>query len=204
MIKEDFNIQRKEILRKMIQISSYLYEKGLVPGKSGNISIRYKKDEFERIAVTPRGLSLKSLAEKDIVIVDMEENKIYDDNKTPTSELLMHLKIYKTRKDVNAVIHTHSPIATGFAFAGEKIEKIEGFGPVNDKFITYVDYYNPGSVELAEAVSKGLEKSDVVILEEHGIVSVGKNLDDASLLSEFIEESAKTQFVKRVLMSNRL
>ena len=62
----------------------------------------------------------------------------------------------------------------------------------------------PASKELAEAVSKGLEKSDVVILEEHGIVSVGKNLDDASLLSEFIEESAKTQFVKRVLMSNRL
>ena len=119
----------------MIEISSYLYEKGLVPGKSGNISIRYKKDEFERIAVTPSGLSLKSLAEKDIVIVDMEENKIYNDSKTPTSELLMHLKIYKTRKDVNAVIHTHSPIATGFAFAGEKIEKIEGFGPVYDKFI---------------------------------------------------------------------
>ena len=188
----------------MIQISGYLYEKGLVPGKSGNISIRYKKDEFERIAVTPSGLSLKSLAEKDIVIVDMEENKIYNDSKTPTSELLMHLKIYKTRKDVNAVIHTHSPIATGFAFAGEKIERIEGFGPINDQFIPYVDYYNPGSVELAEAVSKGLEKSDVLILKKHGIVSVGKNLDEASLLSEFIEESAKTQFVRRVLMSNRL
>jgi L-fuculose-phosphate aldolase len=188
----------------MIEISSYLYEKGLVPGKSGNISIRYKKDEFERIAVTPSGLSLKSLTEKDIVIVDMEENKIYNDSKTPTSELLMHLKIYKTRKDVNAVIHTHSPIATGFAFAGEKIERIEGFGPINNKFIPYVDYYNPGSVELAEAVSNGLEKSDVLILKEHGIVSVGKNLDEASLLSEFIEESAKTQFVKRVLMANRL
>jgi L-fuculose-phosphate aldolase len=116
----------------------------------------------------------------------------------------MHLKIYKTRKDVNAVIHTHSPIATGFAFAGEKIERIEGFGPINNKFIPYVDYYNPGSVELAEAVSNGLEKSDVLILKEHGIVSVGKNLDEASLLSEFIEESAKTQFVKRVLMANRL
>ena len=204
LIKEDFNIQRKEILRKMIQISSYLYEKGLVPGKSGNISIRYKKDEFQRIAVTPSGLSLKSLAEKDIVIVDMEENKIYNDSKTPTSELLMHLNIYKTRNDINAVIHTHSPIATGFAFAGEKIERIEGFGPINEQFIPSVDYYNPGSVELAEAVSQGLEKSDVLILKEHGIVSVGKNLDEASLLSEFIEESAKTQFVKRVLMSNRL
>jgi L-fuculose-phosphate aldolase len=188
----------------MIQISCYLYEKGLVPGKSGNISIKYKKDEFECIAVTPSGLSLKSLSEKDIVIVDMEGNKIYDNNKTPTSELSMHLKIYKKREDVNAVIHTHSPIATGFAFAGEKIERIEGFGPIRDQFIPYVDYYNPGSVELAEAVSDGLEKSDVVILKEHGIVSIGKNLDEASLLSEFIEDSAKTQFVKRVLMSNRL
>lgn len=188
----------------MIQISSYLYEKGLVPGKSGNISIRYKKDEYERIAVTPSRLSLKSLVEKDIVIVDMDENKIYDDNKTPTSELLMHLKIYKARKDIDAIVHTHSPIATGFAFAGEKIERIEGFGPIKDQFIPYVDYYNPGSVELAEAVSKGLEKTDVVILKEHGIVSIGENLDEASLLSEFIEESAKTQFVKKVLMANRL
>ena len=188
----------------MIKISSYLYEKGLVPGKSGNISIRYKKDEYERIAVTPSGLSLKSLAEKDIVIVDLDENKIYDDAKTPTSELLMHLKIYKARKDINAIVHTHSPIATGFAFAGEKIERIEGFGPIKDRFIHYIDHYDPGSVELAEAVSKGLEKTDVVILKEHGIVSIGKNLDEASLLSEFIEESAKTQFVKKVLMANRL
>ncbi len=204
LIKEDFNIQRKEILRKMIQISSYLYEKGLVPGKSGNISMRYKKDENERVAVTPSGLSLKSLTEKDIVIIDTDGNKIYGENKTPTSELLMHLKIYKAREDINAVIHTHSPIATGFAFTGEKIDRIEGFGPIRDQFIPYVDYYDPGSVELAEAVSKGLEKTDVVILKEHGIVSLGKNLDEASLLSEFIEESAKTQFVKRVLMANRL
>ncbi len=188
----------------MIQISSYLYEKGLVPGKSGNISIRYKKDEFERIAVTPSGLSLKSLSEKDIVIVDMEENKIYGDNKTPTSELSMHLKIYQTRKDINAVVHTHSPIATGFAFAEEKIERIEGFGPIKDQFIPFVDYYSPGSIELAEAVSIGLRKSDAVVLRNHGIVSTGKNLDEASLLSEFIEESAKTQFVKKVLMANRL
>ena len=116
-------------------------KRDLVPGKSGNISIRYKKDEFERVAVTPSGLSLKSLSEKDIVIVDMEGNIIYDDNKKPTSELLMHLKIYETREDINAIVHTHSPIATGFAFADEKIEIIEGFGPIKDQFIPFVDYY---------------------------------------------------------------
>jgi L-fuculose-phosphate aldolase len=183
----------------MTDVSSYLYKKGLVPGKSGNISIRFKKDESERVAVTPSGLSLKSLVEKDIVIVDMNGNLVYSTDRKPTSELLMHLKIYAERDDIDAVVHTHSPIATGFAFADEKIERIEGFGPIKDQFIPFVEYYLPGSVELAEAVSMGLKNQDVVVLKGHGIVALGKNLDEATLLAEFIEESAKTQFVKRVL-----
>jgi L-fuculose-phosphate aldolase len=183
----------------MVEISSYLYEKGLVPGKSGNISIRFKKDEYERVAVTPSGLSLKALDENDIIVVDTKGNVIYTTDKKPTSELLMHLKIYGNRDDINAVVHTHSPIATGFAFAGEKIERIEGFGAIKVQFIPFVDYYLPGSVELAEAVSKALKKTDVVILKGHGIVALGKNLDEASILAEFVEESAKTQFIKRVL-----
>ena len=101
----------------MVEVSSYLYDKGLVPGKSGNISIRYKKDDLDRIAVTPSGSSLKSLAEKDIVIVDIDGNPIYSEDNKPTSELFMHINIYKIRDGVDAVVHTHSPIATGFAFS---------------------------------------------------------------------------------------
>jgi L-fuculose-phosphate aldolase len=183
----------------MVEISSYLYEKGLVPGKSGNISMKFKKDEFERVAVTPSGVSLKMLDEKDILIVDMNGNLIYNSEIKPTSELIMHLKIYEERDDINAIVHTHSPIATGFAFAGEKIDRIEGFGPIKDKYISFVNYYPPGSVELADAVSKGLNNQDVVLLKEHGLVALGENLDEATLLAEFIEESAKIQFVKRIL-----
>jgi L-fuculose-phosphate aldolase len=197
-------MKQKEILHKIVEISSYLYEKGLVPGKSGNISIRFKNNEHEQIAVTPSGLSLKALDENDIIIVDMKGNIIYSTDKKPTSELLMHLKIYHNRDDVNAVVHTHSPIATGFSFAGEKIERIEGFGPIQIQFIPFIDYYSPGSVELAEAVSKALKKTDTIILKDHGVVALGKNLDEASLLAEFIEESAKTQFIKQILMANRL
>ncbi|MGB8232768.1 MAG: class II aldolase/adducin family protein, partial [Methanobacterium sp.] len=87
-------MKRKEILDKIVEISGYLYEKGLVPGKSGNISIRFKNDEHEQIAVTPSGLSLKELDKNDIVIVDMKGNMSYRTDKKPTSELLMHLKIY--------------------------------------------------------------------------------------------------------------
>jgi L-fuculose-phosphate aldolase len=183
----------------MVEISRYLYEKGLVPGKSGNISMKFKKDEFEFVAVTPSGLSLKSLKEKDILIVDMNGNLIYNSEMKPTSELIMHLKIYEQRNDINAIVHTHSPIATGFAFAGEKIDRIEGFGPIKDKYISFINDYPPGSVDLAEAVSKGLKNQDIVLLKEHGLVALGENLDEATLLAEFIEESAKIQFVKRVL-----
>ena len=183
----------------MVTISSYLYNKGLVPGKSGNISIRYKKNELDHIAVTPSGSSLKSLLEKDMVIVDMDGNPIYCGDNKPTSELFMHLNIYKTREDVDAVVHTHSPIATGFAFSDKKIERLEGFGPIIDQYIPYVDYHMPGSVDLAKAVSKGLENQDCVVLKSHGVVAIGENLDEAALLAEFIEESAKIQFVKKVL-----
>lgn len=129
----------------------------------------------------------------------MDGNLIYDSHQKPTSELLMHLNIYRERKDACSVVHTHSPVATGFAFAGEKIERIEGFGPIEDPFIPFVDYYPPGSVELAEAVSKGLKNQDILILKGHGVVALGENLDEASLLAEFIEDSAKIQFVKKVL-----
>ncbi len=197
-------MKQKEILHKMVEISNYLYEKGLVPGKSGNISIKFKNNADEQIAVTPSGLSLKALNENDIIIVDMKGNMTYRTGKKPTSELLMHLKIYYNRDNVNAVVHTHSPIATGFSFANEKIERMEGFGPIQSQFIPSIEYYSPGSVELAETVSKALEKTDAIILKDHGVVTLGKNLDEASLLAEFIEESAKTQFIKQILMANRL
>jgi len=116
----------------------------------------------------------------------------------------MHLNIYKEREDAGSVVHTHSPVATGFAFAGEKIERIEGFGPIEDYFVPSIDYYSPGSVELAEAVSMGLKNQDIIILKGHGVVALGENLDEACLLAEFIEESAKIQFVKRILVANRL
>ena len=197
-------MEKNEIIKKIVTTSHYLYDKGLVPGKSGNNILKFKKDKFEMVAVTPSGLSLKSLIEKEIVIVDMEGNLVYDTNMKPTSELLMHLNIYKKRNDINSIVHTHSPIATGFAFAEEKLKRLEGFGPIEEKYIPFVDYYQPGSTELADAVSKELKKQDIVVLKKHGVVALGKNLDEATLLSEFIEESAKIQFIKTTLMANRL
>ena len=114
----------------------------------------------------------------------------------------MHLNIYKIRDDVKSIVHTHSPIATGFAFAGVEIKRLEGFGPIENPVIPFVEYAAPGTMKLAENVAKGLEKEDIVILKNHGVVACGENLDEAALLTEFIEESAKIQFVTRLIGTN--
>jgi L-fuculose-phosphate aldolase len=152
----------------------------------------------EKIAITPSGVSLRDVNEKNMVIVGADGEKLEGDEK-PSSEFLMHLKIYEQRKDVNAVVHTHSAVATGFAFAGEKIKRLEGFGPIENPFIPMVEYYAPGTAELAQSVSNALKNEDIVLLKKHGVVACGDNLDTASLLAGFVEETAKIQFVSRLL-----
>lgn len=190
------------VFKNIVKTSHELYNKGLVPGKSGNISVKFEKKGLNVVAVTPSGSSLKTLTEKDILLVDLEGKIVSDTEHIPTSELEMHLNIYKLRKDVGAIVHTHSPITTGFAFSDEKIKRFEGFGPIEEDYLEIVDYHPPGSSDLAVAVSKGLLNQNVVVLKNHGMVAVGKNLDEATLLAEFVEDSAKIQFVKKMLMSN--
>ncbi|AEG19410.1 class II aldolase/adducin family protein [Methanobacterium paludis] len=195
-------MDKKEVLRKITDVSNYLYEKGLVPGKSGNVSFRFVANGSENVAITPSGVSLKDVDEKNIVIVDMDGNKLnesLENDKKASSEVFMHINVYKKNDEVNGIVHTHSPVATGFAFAEEKIKRLEGFGTIKNPFIPFVEYATPGTMELAENVSKALENEDVVLLKRHGIVACGENLDDAFLLAEFVEETAKIQLVSSLL-----
>jgi L-fuculose-phosphate aldolase len=182
------------LTNKISEISLYLYNKGLCPGKSGNISTRAK----DIIAITPSGVSLGKVKPKDVILVDLTEKILIGQGK-PSSELPFHLEVYKSREDVMSIVHTHSPYATGFALAKERIGRLEGFGKIDNPFLEMLDYAPPGSTELARLVGEGLKNEDVVLLEGHGVVATGKTLDDAALLAEFVEETAKTQFVACVL-----
>ena len=113
----------------------------------------------------------------------------------------MHLEIYKKRSDVNAIVHTHSPYATGFAFSDKKLKRLEGFGEIKNPFIKEIDYEKPGSLELALNASESLKNEDVLILKNHGVICVGDSLEEAKLLSIFVEEIAKTQFITNMLNS---
>lgn len=189
----------KKNIAEIIDISNEIYGKGLVSGKAGNISARFKSEIGDVVAITPTLKSLSNLNEEDIVLVDLNGNILTKGK--PSSEVNMHLEIYKKRPDVNGIVHTHSPYATGFAHSSKKIKRYEGFGEIKVPYLAEIDYQKPGSDELANNASEGLGKEDVLVLKKHGVICVGENLKEAELLAVFVEETAKTQFVTYMLNS---
>lgn len=186
-------------IAEVISVANEIYDKGLVSGKAGNISKRIKGSTEDIVAITPTLKSLSDLNEEDIVLVDMDGNTLTKGK--PSSEINMHLEIYKKRPDVNAIVHTHSTYATGFAFSEKKLKRLEGFGQITTPYLTEVEYEKPGSDQLANNVGKSIGKEDVLILKNHGVVCVGDNLKEAKLLSIFVEETAKIQFINHMLNS---
>lgn len=189
----------KKNIAEIIGISNEIYDKGLVSGKSGNISARFKGENGDIIAITPTLKSLSNLHEEDIVLVDMNGNVLT--RGVPSSEVNMHIEIYKKRPDVNGIVHTHSPYATGFAHSTKRIRRLEGFGAIKSEYMAEIEYEKPGSDELAKSASEGLGNEDVLILKKHGVVCVADSLKEAELLAIFVEESAKTQFITYMLNS---
>ena len=189
----------KKNVKEIIDVGKDIYDKGLVSGKSGNISARFKGENGDIIGITPTLKSLSNLVEEDIILVDLDGNVLT--NGKPSSEVNMHLEIYKKRPDVNGIVHTHSPYATGFSFSNKRIKRLEGFGEIKNPFLPYIEYQKPGSDELAMKASEGIGDDDVLVLKKHGVICVGESLKEAKSLAVFIEESAKTQFVTYMLNS---
>lgn len=189
----------KKNVQEIIDVGNNIYKKNLVSGKSGNISKRIKTANGDIVAITPTLKSLANLKPEDIVIVDFDGNILTSGK--PSSEVNMHLEIYKKRDDVNGIVHTHSPYATGFAFSNKKIKRLEGFGEIKNPYLPDIEYEKPGSAELAKSASEGIGDSDVLVLKNHGVICVSENLKEAESLAVFVEESAKTQFITYMLNS---
>ena len=189
----------KKHINEIINVGNEIYDKGLVSGKSGNISKRIKGSTGDVVAITPTLKSLSGLKEEDIILVDLDGNLLT--NGKPSSEVGMHLGIYKKRHDVNGIVHTHSPYATGFSFSNKKLKRLEGFGEIKNPYLASIEYEKPGTIELAERASEGIKNEDVLILKNHGVICVNENLQEAKLLAVFVEETAKTQFVTYMLDS---
>jgi L-fuculose-phosphate aldolase len=178
-----------EARREMAAFGEKVYKSGLVAAMDGNISIRVFSD---RLLITPSGSCLGTLNIEDLVYVDLEGQVLVGRVK-PSSELPMHIEIYKKRPDILAIIHAHPPLATAFTIAGKNIsqpvipEVFVQFGQ-----IPVAPYAPPSSKESVEFISDIIEKHDLILLDHHGAVAVGKSLYEAYLKMEKLEHTAST------------
>lgn len=173
----------------LIRICKKVYNRGFSPGYSSNISLR-KSFHF---AITPSGFSLETVEKEDLIELDFEAKQLSGKTK-PSSEKLMHLHIYKKRPDVNAILHCHAPKISAFAVTGNNFEGGFILAEIPYLFgseVPLVDYFMPSSIELAEATSNALEHSDAAILKNHGVIVVGKTLDDAFYKIDTLEYAAQ-------------
>ncbi len=184
-------IKWQEEREAVLKTSLKLVEKGLVTGKSGNVSRRLKPEEGTAlIAITPTARYYDSVSVNDISIVDFNGNLI-DGRFAPSSETPMHLAVYRTRKDVNAIIHTHSLYASTVSIAGIEIPALlEETVMVLGGPVKVARYAPSGSVELAANAVSALEDRHAVILSNHGALAVGRTLRDAFDACELLEKAA--------------
>src|ERR671913_1092570 len=185
----------------IVEVGRRLWERGYVASNDGNISVRL---DDTRLITTPKNVSKGFMTPDMMVITDLEGKKI-SGQRDPSSELKMHLEVYRNRPDARAVVHAHPPTATGFAVAGIPLDRavlaevITTLGS-----IPIAEYATPSTKELPAAVRQYVQAHDGMLLANHGALTLGKDLFSAYYKMETIEHFANISFVARMLGGERL
>jgi len=180
----------------IVEVGKRMYAHGYVASNDGNISARL---DDNKILVTPTGISKGFMKPEDLVIINME-GKILSGAKKPSSEILMHLQVYKDRPDVNSVCHAHPPYATGFAVAGIPLDKcVLPEVVITLGFIPLIEYGTPGTKEIYQPVTKLIKDHDAFLLANHGVLTIGKDIFSAYYKMETVEHFAQIAFIANQL-----
>ncbi|MCC6319160.1 MAG: class II aldolase/adducin family protein [Gemmatimonadaceae bacterium] len=182
--------------REIVQVCKRLYDRGLIAGPDGNVSVRVAAD---RILVTPAGMSKVDITGEDLVELSLSGTHVRGSRRA-SSEVQMHLRIYQRRPDVHAVVHAHPPLATGFAVAGESFDTCvlpEMIFQVG--WVPLVPYETPGTPQLADAFEPYLASHDAFLMANHGATTVGPTLMMAHQRMESLEHSARILLTARML-----
>ncbi len=184
---------RKKVIEKGIEILAT----NLTVGTWGNISCRISGENY--IAITPTGMNYDDLEPEDIVIMDLEGN-IINGIRKPSIEVPLHLSIYQAREDAKAIVHTHSAYATAMAVARKEIPgAIEDLVQIAGGNVRVNEYALPGTEQLGINTVKALEGRNAVLLANHGMLGVGRDLDEALKVCQVVEKSAKIVLLAQMM-----
>lgn len=189
-----------QLRQTIVEIGQRMYQRGFVAANDGNITVRL---DSERILTTPTGISKGFMVPESMVIVDLEGKALSAGN--PSTELPLHLFIYKERPDVAAVVHAHPPYATGFATAGLALDKcVLAEVIVTIGTIPLAEYGTPSTEELPKSLRPYINSCEAFLMANHGVVAVGRDLMDAYFKMERVEHYAHIVFIARALGGERV
>jgi L-fuculose-phosphate aldolase len=181
---------------EIIRFGELLHRTGLVAATDGNLSVRLADGTF---LCTPTAMSKGLMKPEDLVIVDAHGRKV-SGKRNVSSEIAMHLFIYRNRPDVGAVVHAHPPTATGFAAAGMPLDSaLCSEIVITLGTVPLANYETPGTPELAEALSPLVGDHDAILMANHGVVTYGEDLLTAYMNMETVEHYAKIALVTHML-----
>src|SRR5919107_2123946 len=190
-----------ELRAGIVEVGRRMYARGYTASNDGNISVRL---DGERLLMTPKSVCKGFMDPAMMCITDLDGKKLAGD-RDPSSEMQMHLEVYRHRPDVAAVVHAHPPVATAFAVAGIPLDRavlaevITTLGSV-----PIAEYATPSTKELPEAVRRYIKAHDGMLLANHGALTLGADLFGAYYKMETIEHFAKISLVARLLGGERL
>lgn len=189
-------MDENRLKQDIIEIGKRLYNKNFVASNDGNISIRLSDNE---ILITPTGVSKGFMSTSDMIKVNLN-GEVIGGHLKPSSEMKMHLAVYRKRPDVKAIVHAHPPKATAFAVANIGFDRITLPEVIFSLgFISLAEYGTPTTHQLPEAVERHIVNSDAVLLSNHGALTVGKDVYDAYYKMETLEHFSSISLYARLL-----
>ena len=184
--------------QELSEYSKRSFARGLVCGTGGNLSIRIPGSNT--VLITPTGASLEDMTPDGAILVNLA-GEIIDSPQglKPSKEASFHLKAYQIRPDVQALAHLHPPYATAYSNKETSLPLVTVSARANLTYVPVVETALPGSRELCDFVCAGLEQfPDVkaILMKEHGILTLGRDLKTAYYLADLVEETAKIAFIE--------
>jgi len=188
--------EESRLREELCRIGRRLYERRLTSGAGGSISARTSKNE---VLIKPSGFSLADMVPEHIVKMNLK-GEVLEGKYPPSTDAPWHLMIYGMRSDVNAIVHAHPPICGGFACAGVSLD-IPTFTEVIIQIgrIPFMDYATPTTMDYARKVAESLKDANALLMKNHGIITLGANLEQAFQRAELLEDFARMVLIAKIL-----
>ena len=189
-------LYRDQVRQEIVTICQYLYARGFIVGTEGNVSVRVAPD---RLWITPTGCHKGFLRLDDLLLIDLDGQVLFGTGQ-PSSEMPMHLALYKMRSDMQAVVHAHPPMATALTVAGYVLESAllpEAVVVLGD--VPTIPYQMPTTSHFARDVAEAMRGGSAALLENHGCVTLGTTLQKAFNTMEIVERVAHIFYLAKTL-----